>query len=616
MNAPGKNSNIIMAAQVTSQYNFADTGPEELQKLLKKLEFENEQQLVLIDKENQHIQALENDIQFKYDDIQRLRESTTQLDDETKRVYRQFKQNRTNFESMKKTQLVQQEHEEAMKKKLEFQTVKWQQEKSEYDVLLTQYETTWQTYLEKYESRSMAKELRGIEKLWNKTKEIAEVSQQKVVDLKTEIEKLKKIKEQPKPFESITAWIVSLYPSAYEIEQEKIQKQQIENAHTMTKPAVSEQSEIECIRVEEQGYSQECRNNTSSGNIQDIESQKSQNSEVNQVVRSMVTPTTPTNMPQIHSPETCVSKQPVVRSSASQRPIPKESPKHMITIPQLHMPSIGIRNPQHVPSQQQHVQRPQSTQLLKHIQHQQIQRKLEVAQMNQQHAQQGRTQLEINQQKRSDQTQPRDEMYSGVHQESSSDMIANSQTETQSSDNTTSQYHHEMREFPKTPEHINGSSSANTPSSSSPTCSEGSPFTMEIFKNTLRKSPGFQYASRSMFTSNQIPNSTQETDNNSGGIESPFFHSFSGGTLTGAATSNTESRDDNRCELQFSNLSDSTLFGHSEQQPNHNSSSTGGFSMFGFNNSNADEGSTGFSFNFGGAGNSPENSSGGFSLFQ
>ena len=57
-----------------------------------------------------------------------------------------------------------------------------------------QYESTWQTYLEKYESHSLAKELRGIEQLWNEVKEKNNVSQKYVMDLKSEIENLKIMK--------------------------------------------------------------------------------------------------------------------------------------------------------------------------------------------------------------------------------------------------------------------------------------------------------------------------------------------------------------------------------------------------------------------------------------
>ncbi|XP_070561788.1 protein rtoA-like [Ptychodera flava] len=169
------------------------------------------------------------------------------------------------------------------------------------------------------------------------------------------------------------------------------------------------------------------------------------------------------------------------------------------------------------------------------------------------------------------------------------------------------------------------------------------------YLESLRKSPGFTYSSRAMFDVGKAnPGSQQIADkskhvhpesNASNEFETPFFQSAFDVPFGQAEFGNSQ-QDDNHTRSNGSNSGNTgpqSIFGSASptlplpgestnggsifsqgEQPSSNQESTSAFAMFGFNNTedNSSTSSSAFSFNFGGGGdNSPNTSSGGFSLF-
>ncbi|XP_064611029.1 tensin-1-like isoform X2 [Liolophura sinensis] len=165
--------------------------PEELDSLIQSFEYENQQIVKLIEKENQLLEGLEKEIIQKKSEIECLQESSTQLDEETKRVHKQFIQNRDNCDSLRKTACVLLDHEVALMKKLNAVVVTGEQEKTDRRNVLQHYTNIWEDYKQKYESFPLAQTfLQKQKEIETSSARLDEVNK-KIEELETAIAELK-----------------------------------------------------------------------------------------------------------------------------------------------------------------------------------------------------------------------------------------------------------------------------------------------------------------------------------------------------------------------------------------------------------------------------------------
>ncbi|XP_072019641.1 uncharacterized protein [Amphiura filiformis] len=136
---------------------------EELDHLIQDLYVANEEENRLIQKEKQHIQALEAEIQERQKLIQNHQKMTSQTDKDIKLAHQQFKNNRATCESLKSQHSVLQQHLNDLYKKQEGVNAKWIDKRADLSRRVDQYEGTWQTYQAKYEESELAIQLRDME---------------------------------------------------------------------------------------------------------------------------------------------------------------------------------------------------------------------------------------------------------------------------------------------------------------------------------------------------------------------------------------------------------------------------------------------------------------------
>ncbi|XP_021361060.1 transcriptional regulator DEF1-like isoform X2 [Mizuhopecten yessoensis] len=132
---------------------------DDLDKLINKFELENQNCVRLIQKESQHIEALEKDIREGKSIIIDLQEKTSQLDEDIKQGHRQYTCNRDNCESLKKTLVVLKEHDEALDRQLTALEESSQQDRNGRLEILKHYTDVWENYQGKYKMFPLAKSL-------------------------------------------------------------------------------------------------------------------------------------------------------------------------------------------------------------------------------------------------------------------------------------------------------------------------------------------------------------------------------------------------------------------------------------------------------------------------
>ncbi|XP_060078406.1 putative mediator of RNA polymerase II transcription subunit 26 [Ylistrum balloti] len=137
------------------QYSDGD----DLDKLIKKVEFENQTFVRLIHKECQHIEALEKEIGEGKTVLADLQEKISQLDDDTSQGQRQYTYNRENCESLKKTLVVLKEHDEALDRQLTALEESAQHERNGHKEILQHYNDVWEDYQGKYKMFPLAQSL-------------------------------------------------------------------------------------------------------------------------------------------------------------------------------------------------------------------------------------------------------------------------------------------------------------------------------------------------------------------------------------------------------------------------------------------------------------------------
>ncbi|XP_033097896.1 uncharacterized protein LOC117101888 [Anneissia japonica] len=131
-----------------------------LDKILHSLEQDTSRQLQLIEKENIQSSALEIRLKETEGKIKSLEEANSKLDEDTKRVHHQFRQNRDSVDGLKRHYTVLVQHQEALSQRYQSSQDDWQKQKIEIERALLHYEETWQRYKCKYECMPMAVEFR------------------------------------------------------------------------------------------------------------------------------------------------------------------------------------------------------------------------------------------------------------------------------------------------------------------------------------------------------------------------------------------------------------------------------------------------------------------------
>ncbi|KAK7093714.1 spindle assembly abnormal protein 6 homolog [Littorina saxatilis] len=135
-----------------------NTGSD-LDSLIHSLEYENQQYVKMIEKENQRIQYLEAQEQEKTQAITELQTCLTNLELDTKNNHRQLVHNKNTLESLKKTKTVLQAHRDALQKQLEMLQFENDEQRREFEETIQLYEKTWTDYDAIYKSLPLYKTL-------------------------------------------------------------------------------------------------------------------------------------------------------------------------------------------------------------------------------------------------------------------------------------------------------------------------------------------------------------------------------------------------------------------------------------------------------------------------
>ncbi|XP_035697712.1 calponin homology domain-containing protein DDB_G0272472-like [Branchiostoma floridae] len=131
-----------------------------LDKLIQNLDFENKQQVKLIEKENEEREELDRQTNEKKEEIASMQKAISQMDEDTKRLHRQFKYNRDNVGSLKRTCQLLYEHEEALKHKLKDVASAGDKQTSDCAKMLEHFQNVWAKHQEVYEGMPKVKTLR------------------------------------------------------------------------------------------------------------------------------------------------------------------------------------------------------------------------------------------------------------------------------------------------------------------------------------------------------------------------------------------------------------------------------------------------------------------------
>ncbi|XP_073242627.1 uncharacterized protein [Porites lutea] len=218
----------------------------EIDRLIQKAEFENLEQVKLIETERQRYAALLRQVEEKTRQVEELEKSTTQLDEEAKQLHKQFTQNREICESLKRTNSVLQEHEEALKKKKEMVLNKTQLTRLENNAVLEKYQAIWETYKTKYESNENAKELAKIKRDTMQEKEQLEEIRSTVRQLETGISSMET--EKKKIQETIKNGLRSAIPVIIKLAQLNLETRKtvdnIQEVNTKVKHSREEQTRM------------------------------------------------------------------------------------------------------------------------------------------------------------------------------------------------------------------------------------------------------------------------------------------------------------------------------------------------------------------------------------
>ncbi|RUS75260.1 hypothetical protein EGW08_016975, partial [Elysia chlorotica] len=165
----------MMASTMNDQVDLDST---ELDRLIHNLEYENQQCVKMIEKNDQVISSLSSQIEHKVQEKIRLEEEISKFDDDTRRLHRNFTNNRDNIACLKNTMSVMSDHMDALSKQLSTLQIKTSEESKTYNEHVTNYSKTRDEYMVKYRSfpwaLNLEKAQKVVQNLQAKVKEIGE----------------------------------------------------------------------------------------------------------------------------------------------------------------------------------------------------------------------------------------------------------------------------------------------------------------------------------------------------------------------------------------------------------------------------------------------------------
>ncbi|CAH1773758.1 unnamed protein product [Owenia fusiformis] len=223
----------------SSVHEFLTDEEGNLEQIINNLEFEVQQYMQLIEKEQQHIDVLQKDVEVKHREIDSFEKSTAEINEETKRLHKQFVWNRENCESLKKTTAVLSEHEDALNKKLGELVAKHEQEREGHEAVLSHYEQLWGKYQEKYESFDHCKELAEKKAELRRVERTIEEADERITDLTEQMNQLQTESESDDPlYENTNDFVVKVAELKVDItrlaqEEAKYEQNLAENEETI-----------------------------------------------------------------------------------------------------------------------------------------------------------------------------------------------------------------------------------------------------------------------------------------------------------------------------------------------------------------------------------------------
>ncbi|XP_014671781.1 PREDICTED: arp2/3 complex-activating protein rickA-like [Priapulus caudatus] len=131
----------------------------ELDKIIKSLEFENQQHAKVIAKEEQNIIAIEGALEKKQMAFIDIQQEISEIDANTKRTYKQFTHNRDRIESLKNDTELLVRHEKTLIQQLEQMKQSSEQELIEQQKVVEHYTAVALDYEQKYQSSPFAQQL-------------------------------------------------------------------------------------------------------------------------------------------------------------------------------------------------------------------------------------------------------------------------------------------------------------------------------------------------------------------------------------------------------------------------------------------------------------------------
>lgn len=160
----------------------------DLDNLIQSFEYENQQYVKCMERENQLIEALEKEIEVRRDQTERLQDDISKLDEDTKRAHKQFTHNRDNVDSLKKNIIVLKDHETALEKTLKNLVENGHSTRKERSGLIEHYRNIWKDYEAKYKSFPLAMKLEEKNEKVKSLQNQLQTTEQKVKSLQNEIQ--------------------------------------------------------------------------------------------------------------------------------------------------------------------------------------------------------------------------------------------------------------------------------------------------------------------------------------------------------------------------------------------------------------------------------------------
>ncbi|KAK3748038.1 hypothetical protein RRG08_029894 [Elysia crispata] len=182
---------VFMASLMSE---LVDLDSTELDKLIHNFEYENQHCVKMIERKNQVINSLTSQIEHQVEEKRRLEEEISKFDEDTRRLHRNYTNNRDNISCLKNTMSVMSDHMGALSKQLSALQIKTCEESKTYNEHLSNYTKTRDEYIAKYRAFPLALNLekaqKAVEILQERVKEIGK-RRKNIIEQINEIEEAK-----------------------------------------------------------------------------------------------------------------------------------------------------------------------------------------------------------------------------------------------------------------------------------------------------------------------------------------------------------------------------------------------------------------------------------------